>query len=253
MNILNSSKWKFIILLLILAVAGIFVFVKVHTSDSGGETQGQIQEDILDAGGESYEDILEGFREYAMYIINDDVQTAWDEGVFVPSFIDETNDYDWWCMQAELSIWHYRRIPKEQSSFGYALEDLNGDGSDELILLLIDYSVPAIFTTAGGEVRLVDAYWPKHDCVILDDGTLYTHTSAGAPNWSSRIEYISPESGELEVLEECGCDGPNGYYTIVDGEFCYVEDIPELGGEYPERSCETTKNSGIVFIPLFGQ
>ncbi len=253
MSILHSSKWKVIILLLILALAGIFVFVKVHTSDSGGKTQPQIQEDILDAGGESYEDILEGFREYATYIINDDVQTACDEGVFVPSFIDETNVYRWGCMQAELSIWHYRSIPKEQGSFGYALEDLNGDGSDELILLLIDYSVLAIFTTVGGEVRLVDAYWPRHDCMISDDGTLYTLSSGGAANWVSRIEYISPESGELEVLEECGCDGQNGYYTVVDGEFCYVEDITELGGEYPEWSCETTKNSGIVFLPLFGQ
>jgi hypothetical protein len=60
--------------------------------------------------------------------------------------------------------------PKVRSNFGYALEDLNRDGTLELILLLDSYTVLAIFTTVEGNPKLLDAYWPKYRCALFGSG-----------------------------------------------------------------------------------
>ena len=55
---------------------------------------------------------------------------------------------------------------------GYAFCDLNKNGSDEMPLLLDDYTVLAIFSFADSEPILLDEYWNRKKCAIEQDGTM---------------------------------------------------------------------------------
>ena len=165
----------------------------------------------------NYLEIIRSYQEFALYIIDKDIEAVFQDDIFTIPSIDETLLYHWENMLIETSIWSYRDLKKDRDAFGYALTDLNNDGVDELVLLLKDYTILAIFTTSNNEIKLIDAYWPKHRCAIYGTGTLYTLTSSGASQWYYRTQYISPESGELKLLQEYGISNDE-YYKIIDGE-----------------------------------
>ena len=55
---------------------------------------------------------------------------------------------------------------------GYAFCDLNKNENDEMLLLLDDYTVLAIFSFADGNPILLDKYWNRKKCAINEDGTI---------------------------------------------------------------------------------
>lgn len=125
-------------------------------------------------------------------------------------------------------------------------------------MLLKDYTVLAIFTTVDNEIRLVDAYWPKHRCAIYDTRVLYTLTTNGASQWYYRIQCISLKKEELDLLLEYG-SCYDGYYKIIDGEMYNIDEneFIEFQEKYPMLSDDMAKSitekSGLEFRTLFGR
>ena len=206
----------------------------------------------------NYQEIIKSYQEFALYIIDGNIESVLQDDVFTFSNIDKTLRYHWENMLIETSIWSYRDFSKDKEAFGFALSDLNHDGVDELVLLLKDYTILAIFTIINNETKMIDAYWPKHRCAIYDTGILYSLTSSGASQWYYRTQYISPENGELQLLQEYGISNDE-YYKIIDGEKnCINEnEFMEFQNVYPVLSDVTANNitekSGIEYRPLFVQ
>lgn len=201
-----------------------------------------------------YLSIIQEYQIFAEYLINDDIESVLDNNIF--NSPDEDLSYNWGNMLVETNIWYYRNFAKDRDAFGYALKDLNNDGNDELILLLKDYTVLAIFSIFDDYPKLIDAYWPKHRCAIYDSGVIYTLSSSGAASWYYTMQEITSDSIELMTLEEFGMH-ENNYYKVIDGEKNIISksEFDEINEKYPHLSDtvanEITKNSGIEFIPLF--
>lgn len=154
----------------------------------------------------------------------------------------------------------------DKDAYGYALKDLNGDGSDELILLLKDYTALAVYSTADGKPKLVDRYCDVHDCYAIDEsGLFYIYGFDGADDWSYGIYQLSHKGSKLYLKEEYGKSTDNlkrvedpYYYKVIDGkskrEIISKTEFEEFYKKYPafndsEKAAEITK-SAVVFIPI---
>ncbi len=162
---------------------------------------------------------------------------------------------------------------EDKDAYGYALKDLNGDGSDELLLLLKDYSVLAVFSTADGKPKLVDNYWNRYYCNAIDKSNLlYIYCFYdSAEDWYYTIERLSDDGSELLLIERYGMetyDYDKGerymephYYKVIDGktyserEIISKSEFDEFMEKHPvftdwEKAAEITKSAGITFIQI---
>ena len=146
---------------------------------------------------------------------------------------------------------------------GYAFCDLNNNGNDELLLLLDDYTILAIFSFADGKPILLDNYWNRKKCTIESNGTLQVYGSNGADNSSFSVFKISDDDKEFVLLEEYGTDGHDPetlhtrYYKISNGNkipITVLEYAAALSqGVYSsveELAKHTKQNAKFEFIPL---
>ena len=92
--------------------------------------------------------------------------------------------------------------------------DINGDGTNELILSFSDGTLLAVFTMRDGQAVLLDAYWPRYKGAISDN-KLYAFSSGGLDNYSYKTEQLS-ESGNLNTIESVGYT--NGEYTHLKND-----------------------------------
>ncbi len=109
-----------------------------------------------------------------------------------------------------------------QSSFGYVLRDLNNDAFPEMIWVREDYVILAIFTIRGDRLVLLDAFWNKHECVVLAENKLYIRTSGGAAYTEYAILALDSQEEFLRI-KQFGVDGYSAefeslYYEIVDNQ-----------------------------------
>ena len=207
-----------------------------------------------------YQPIIEEYRKYIDYALNNGIENAPE------SNISEFSGYNFWygvCLW--YSMWRYSSLNNDdfdrRNSFGYALKDLNENGSTELILLLKDYTVLAVFSLVDNKPNLLDIFWNRHSCVIYDSGLLYTHSSGGANYWDYKIQRISQDDSELLFVEQYGDNGSytgDGYYKMVNGE-----EYPISESELEEAlkriryilfeatADEIAEISGLEYIPLF--
>ena len=111
---------------------------------------------------------------------------------------------------------------------GYALLDVNKDGSPELFILSEDYTIQAVYTLRGGNPVLIGAYWSRNRCAVDKDGVLYMNGSSGASDSFSVSYTLDPVSGELKQVKEL--DSPFGAHTE-----------------------DPTKNAGLVYTGIFGR
>lgn len=114
------------------------------------------------------------------------------------------------------------REQEETGSVGYALEDLDEDGSDELLIGYIppkdfdggaDTDFWLLYTIRDGQAKLVTESWDRNRHYLCSDGTVYWEGSDGASaSYVSRMQF---EYGELFVTETAftGLD--------KDGQICY--------------------------------
>jgi len=159
-----------------------------------------------------------------------------------------------------------KALPYHKRSCGYAVKDLNGDGSDELILL-IDYIVVAIFSLVDGTPVLLGNYIPRSSCWIDDNGWLHENRSGGASYFCNSVYKIAADGATLERIVEYGADGDEWvddvivtkYYQWVNGEKKPITEaeylaLDEQYGRYLGPlggAVETKKNLEPLFTPLF--
>lgn len=217
---------------------------------------------------DAYSTILEEYKTLADYIyrgiyeIDEDIE--WQD-----QNIPVLNEYG---ISWEPGFWSMPFL-EDKDAYGYALKDLNGDGSDELILLLKDYTVPAVFSTEDGKAKLVERFANRHCCYAIDEsGLFYIYGSDGADDWSYGIYQLSDEGSELLLIAKYGKESHDRYdtdeyypephyYKVIDGkkynerEIISKAEFDEFMKNHPvftdwEKAAEITKSAGITFIPI---
>ncbi len=220
----------------------------------------------------NYPSILQEYRLFVDNMANGKYDTINEDGIIFDDDVFKSpaqGDLSghWFCMKVDANLWYDPSMAR--NVFGYALEDFNEDGVDELILLEKDYTVLAIFSTVNGKPKLLDAYWSRYECAILDSGFLHKRGDDGAADWEHAIQRLSSDGSELLNVVQYGCrsdkqhPGEHHYYRIESGKEeeiseaeldTLIEQYPFYEGEYPNFSItprKTTENSGITFIPIF--
>lgn len=175
-------------------------------------------------------------------------------------------------IQAELDIGGEASLYELESSMselfgaaaGYAVCDINGDGSPELLVISEDdYSIAAIYAKIGKNPVLVGAYWSRNRCVIDKGGTIYVSGSSGADDSFSASYWLCAENGDLELIEMVGMESYDGqtleelpeprYYLIQNGAKTIIsekEAVDAWGGfpdVYPENP---TRDAGLPYKKL---
>ncbi|MBQ3490769.1 MAG: hypothetical protein IJA86_09280 [Clostridia bacterium] len=113
------------------------------------------------------------------------------------------------------------------NSYGYAYSDLNGDGKLELILMLEDYTIIAIFSMTNGTPFMIDVFDSKKTCYIDDNKTICISGTNGADTWSYSEYMLSSDETKLELLFEYGSEG---YDSVNNKNIYYL--ISKNGKEY---------------------
>ena len=174
-------------------------------------------------------------------------------------YSEGTREYEWWSaiLGAAASYHLSTNVP------GYAFCDLNQNGTDEMLLLLDDYTTLAIFSFADDQPILLDNYWNRKKCMIEEDGSIQVYGSGGAEGSSFSMFEISDDDKELVLLSEYGTDGYDPdtltpyYYKISNGtrtpisELEYVAALSQgVYSSVEELAKDTKQNAKFEFIPL---
>ena len=223
---------------------------KDETTPTTEQTENNPFNDI--SNEEKYKSVLDIYKDV---IINLDEQMN-SKG---SPYSEGTKEYEWWAaiIRALSTLYFSTNIP------GYAFCDLNKNGNDEMVLLLDDYTVLAIFSFADGNPILLDKYWNRKKCAINEDGTIQVRGNGGTAISSYSIFRISEDDKELVLSEEYGTDGHDPdtlhpyYYKISDGTKTSItvleyaaalsQDIYSFGENLAEH---TKTNANIEFVPL---
>jgi len=151
--------------------------------------------------------------------------------------------------------WGYLYAAPAQENCYYALKDLNGNGSPELILLINDYELLAIYSLVNGQPVEVYAHIMKGTAVIDASGTLYGYYSGGADIRSWSIRELAPDDSrfihkEGIYREESSETGVYCYRDTDTGEKTGMSepDYERLAEQYSGMS---NQSSGLTLIPLF--
>lgn len=220
-------------------------------TDSTSEQTETIPSDGI-SNEERYKPVLDIYKDV---IINLDEQMN-SKG---SPYSEGTKEYEWWAaiIGAVASFHLSTNVP------GYAFCDLNKNGNDEMLLLLDDYTVLAIFSFTDGKPILLDDYWNRKKCTIDGDGTIQVYGSSGADTSSFSIYEIANDDKTLVLLEEYGTDGhdpdtlADNYYKISNGNKTPISELEYAAalsqGVYSlvEFLAEHTRdNADFEFIPL---
>ena len=128
----------------------------------------------------------------------------------------------------------YFLVPENKSAtVGYAKKDLNGDGTEELILLDGNYNVFAVFTEVDGAAVLLDSYNDLKKAFIDADGLIHVSERI-IPGYKDRTKndfegfVYEIQNGELSAKVAIGIKyDANGdqetIYKIVDGASVAVD------------------------------
>ena len=150
--------------------------------------------------------------------------------------------------------------------FGYALYDINKNGSDELILLNDHYDIIAIFSNTEGTPRLIVDNEPF--CRIDSHGKIYTQERIEGKHelfpWSDRYYdmkiYILSNKDELTLTEEYIADTSFGsdqvFFDVTDGKSSEITKADYLektqGFLYnSDAACITQSSINLDFVRLF--
>ena len=223
---------------------------KDETTPTTEQTENNPSNDI--SNEEKYKPVLDIYKDV---IINlDEKMNSKDS-----PYSEGTKEYEW----ESAIIVAVTTLRLSTSVPGYAFCDLNENGSDEMLLLLDDYTVLAIFSFANDQPILLDKYWNRKKCAINEDGTIQVCGSGGADTSHYSIFKISDNDKELVLSEEYGTDGHDPdtlhpyYYKISDGtktSITVLEYVAALSQDiysFGENLAEHTKaNADIEFVPL---
>ncbi len=168
----------------------------------------------------AYIEVIKDYKDIVEYRLTDIFRLVWDEV--------GDGDYDKYYnadIQGYFGSMFAEMIPYGDnitlSSYGYVLNDINLDGTPELFWVSSDCNIIfAIFTIVDGEARLLDVFWSRYKCCILDDGVIYTLGSGGAANNYYEFRTLDGK-GNLIIIKKFWSD----YDYINDlASFCYIYD-----------------------------
>lgn len=129
---------------------------------------------------------------------------------------------------------------KSNRCYGYSISDINDDGIDELILMLEDYTILAIFSMYNGKPVLLDSFTSTYNGYISADGQIYTHECHTPTTTVQRVYQISETFDCLKQISEMGTD----HLDLERGTGCY-----KLAGS--EKVAITTKEYNDLYNDLF--
>jgi hypothetical protein len=197
-----------------------------------------------------YDSIIEEYHRFAGYAIE-----------FDDEYYKQVDDLDLWYnrgwMGWFIACFSISRIEGKED-FGYAIKDLNGNGSPELILAMGDQVIRAIFALIDDKPKLLDEFGDKHHCEIDSSGIFYIRTTSGGDLTKFASYQISQNDEELVLIDEFGTNGHDMdtletfYYKMMNGfeQRITSEEFDELYDRFFDDS-HSTKNSEIKFTPLF--
>ncbi len=143
-------------------------------------------------------------------------------------------------------------------AYGYSLGDTNSDGTKELIYLLDDYTVLAVFSESNGQPVLLESFWNRYTGGIDEQGRILTFGSNGFDDGNNSVYEISDKCDRLDLVAEIGRNGTSDdlkqlYYKLVNGEKVSIseDEYFRLEGTSPfmrESDIKTENNKGIKFI-----
>lgn len=237
-----------------------FVSAAADTSENAAPTPDFTSYDgILSA----YKIIVESFSEYS--------RSSWINGEFDGLFAISDNES--YGIFHQIFYGGIRVKPTEtyfgqdyakdgDNAYGYAKKDLNGDGSEELILLTDNFEIFAIFTMVNGKAVMLDG---AYGAWIDKDGRIRKDVATGGlVSRDAEVFVYEIDGAEMKPVIGVGYKvnfylEKEGWYKI-DGD-TRVEISKEEGealyAEYdilPPGYCNeeyTRTFSGIVFSPLF--
>jgi len=185
---------------------------------------------------DEYRDTINEFKQLMELRLSDAVEEAILNGSFDSP--NPTFDYEWGYMIAESIL---GTDTPDMSMFGYVLKDINNDGISELFIVRNDpesYSfILALYTLHEGEAVLLGAYWPKHNCYLLESGELFVEFSGGGDVYYHEIQTLEENRTELTTVNKFGLnpyDTKKPYFETVDGEITLSneERVNELFNNY---------------------
>ncbi len=216
-SVLSYKKPAFwlILVALIACIAVAVCFLTDPPQTDGPAPQGALPEDIP----EPYLPILSDYSAIVDFRLSEDFIEDYNKGVrpeisdTLADCMEDDLEYHFYCMLVEMA----KGIDDlSEKSFGYILRDVNRDGSAELFLVRDDYTILASFTFHNGQVKMIDAFWPRHAMIVTEDGFLYTRSSSGADHTSFRLSKLEAD-GTLSEVVAFGTEG-QAYYEISGGE-----------------------------------
>lgn len=241
---MHINRWRKIKIVCVLLGAVLSILIVIHIFNTW-QSKAHVPE--------AYAEMLELYKEITDSIVSEEFEKDYyDEKFLSPN---PELDYEWHCMLVELNLWSFDSMEKTKDSFGYVLKDINGDGIQELFFVLHDYTILAAFSISGGEANLLDAYWPRHRCMLLDSGELYTFSSSGAQDFEYKIQKLDKDGRALSDILQFGSE-EGSYYKIVEENEDRISDkeFEKLRMEYPDifdNSDENAERMKLKWIPLF--
>ena len=175
----------------------------------------------------NYSQIISDFKTTVKGVLSESFETDFNNDKFVSP--DENFRYEWGNMLIDAK--DGLNNPTE-ASFGYVLKDINNDNISELFFVREDYTILAIFTLVNSKPKLLDAFWSRYSCVMLDNNDLYILSSNGADNFEYTIYRLSANN-ELKTVKKFGMN--NGYYEKTNDEFISISkgQFDKILGDYP--------------------
>lgn len=171
----------------------------------------------------AYYSVLVKFHLVIDGIFSESFERDYNNGKFSIILTSKELEYKWNSMILDIND---NMDNASSESFGYILKDINDDSVDELFLVRNDQSILAIFTIVDKTPCLLDAFWSKNKCVILDNYNIYTLTSSGAEDFEYATKKMNNKGDGLVVIKSFGCTDGNYFInennkkkTIAYSEF----------------------------------
>ncbi len=150
-----------------------------------------------------------------------------------------------------------------ENTYGYARRDLDGDGTEELILLSDQYEVISVFTERDGKAVEIDLFGGKpfpHDIYIDEEGCIHT---VYMPSDLYEVEWASYtlKDGALTALAtgyERDVSGVRHFYKIENGVKSAISEeesntLEKTVDNTPSYVCDaeyTRMSLGASFVPI---
>ncbi len=178
----------------------------------------------------TYEDILKMYlkvmpaqcreqsrRRHDLYndFMYDDLSSYYMEDLMTPEY-EKMNDTQKKAKRKELQE---KTLQYMKNTVGYAIQDINGDGIDELIIGRNSSYIYELFTIEDGKVRELIKAGYRYPCHLLNNGKLLRHSRDGGALWGD-ILFEMNGTDKVKFIKGYYYNGQIGYDKNL-GDDCW--------------------------------